>query len=180
MSVNTIQELFVEELRDIYHAEKQLVKALPKMARAATTPQLRDAIANHLEETKGQVERLDQVFEMLELGKRAKRCEAMEGLIEEGRTMIDEVKDPEVLDAGLIIGAQKVEHYEIAAYGSLVALAAQLGHRDAAEILKQTLEEEKTADRKLNELALTCVNQQAGSGGTATQAGGRGRRTAAA
>ena len=180
MTVNSIQDLFVEELRDIYHAEKQLVKALPRMAKAATTPELREAITNHLEETKGQVERLDQVFEMLELGKRAKRCEAMEGLIEEGRTMMEEVKDPEVLDAGLIIGAQKVEHYEIAAYGSLVALAGQLGHADAADVLKQTLEEEKTADRKLNELALSRVNQQAARGGEAAQGSGRGRGSSAA
>ena len=129
MSVSTIQELFIAELRDIYHAEKQLVKALPKMAKAAAHPQLKAAFTSHLEETKGQVERLEQVFE--------------------------------VLDVGMIVGAQKVEHYEIAGYGALVALATQLGHADAAKLLSQTLAEEKAADSKLNELALSVVNKDA-------------------
>lgn len=161
MPVTTVEELFINELRDIYHAEKQLVKALPKMAKAATHPQLKEAIEHHLEETRGQVERLEQVFDLLDLGKRSKRCEAMEGLIEEAREMMDEVKEPRVLDVGLIVGAQKVEHYEIAGYGALVMLADQLGHSDCADLLKQTLEEEKLADAKLSELALGGINAEA-------------------
>ena len=161
MSVSTIQELFVDELRDIYHAEKQLVKALPKMAKAAAHPQLKAAFTSHLEETKGQVERLEQVFELLDVAKRAKPCAAMEGLLEEAASMMEEVEDPQVLDVGMIVGAQKVEHYEIAGYGALVALATQLGHADAAKLLSQTLAEEKAADSKLNELALSVVNKDA-------------------
>ena len=161
MSVSTIQELFVEELRDIYHAEKQLVKALPKMAKAAAHPKLKEAFTSHLAETRGQVERLEEVFGLLDAGKRSKPCEAMEGLLEEARSMMEEVKDPQVLDVGMIVGAQKVEHYEIASYGSLVALATQLGHGDAAKLLSQTLAEEKAADSKLNELALSVVNKDA-------------------
>lgn len=161
MSVKTMQDLFVDELRDIYHAEKQLVKALPKMAKAAAHPQLKEAFTSHLDETKGQVERLDQVFELLDLGRRAKPCAAMEGLLEEAASMMEEIEDPQVLDVGMIVGAQKVEHYEIAGYGALVALAKQLGHADAAKLLSQTLAEEKAADSKLNELALSVVNKDA-------------------
>jgi ferritin-like metal-binding protein YciE len=164
MSVTTIQELFVEELRDIYFAEKQLVKALPKMARGAAHPELKAAFTRHLEETRGQVDRLEQVFELLDLSKRARRCEAMEGLLDESKTMMEEIKDPHVLDAGMIIGAQKVEHYEIAAYGALVALAIQLGHAKAVPLLRQTLEQEKAADHKLNELALGFINKDAAGG----------------
>jgi ferritin-like metal-binding protein YciE len=163
MSIKTMQDLFVNELRDIYHAEKQLVKALPKMAKAANANELRQAIESHLEETRGQVERLEQVFDMLELGRRAKPCEAMEGLIGEGEEVIEEVDDPEVRDAGLIVAAQKVEHYEIAGYGSLVTMAKQLGYKDAGNLLAQTLEEEKAADSKLNKLAMGGINQQAGA-----------------
>lgn len=163
MGVKTMQDLFVNELRDIYHAEKQLVKALPKMAKAASATELKQAIESHLEETRGQVERLEQVFDMLDLGKRAKPCEAMEGLISEGREVIEEVEDPEVRDAGLIVAAQKVEHYEIAGYGSLVAMAKQLGYKDAGNLLAQTLAEEKAADSKLNKLALGGINKQAGT-----------------
>ena len=178
MSVSTIQELFVDELRDIYHAEKQLVKALPKMAKAAAHPQLKAAFTSHLEETKGQVGRLEEVFELLDVAKRAKPCAAMEGLLEEAASMMEEVEDPQVLDVGMIVGAQKVEHYEIAGYGALVALATQLGHADAAKLLSQTLAEEKAADSKLNELALSVVNKDAaddegagrGAGGTRSQA----------
>ncbi len=165
MSVTTIQELFVGELRDIYHAEKQLVKALPKMAKAAAHPQLKAAFTTHLEETKGQVGRLEQVFELLDVTKRAKPCAAMEGLLEEAASMMEEVEDPQVLDAGMIIGAQKVEHYEIAGYGALVALATQLGHTDVAELLSETLAEEKATDSKLNELALGVVNRDAADDG---------------
>jgi ferritin-like metal-binding protein YciE len=162
VSIKTIQDLFIDELRDIYHAEKQLVQALPKMARAATHPQLKQAFEAHLEETRGQVDRLDQVFESLDLAKRAKKCEAMEGLIEEARAVMEEVEDENVLDVGMIINAQKVEHYEIAGYGSLVALARQLGHADVAKLLQATLQEEKAADEKLNQIALIAAIPDAG------------------
>lgn len=183
MAVKTVQDLFVDELRDIYSAEKQLTKALPKMAKAATSPELRQAFEMHLEETRGQVDRLDQVFEQLDLPKRAKKCEAMEGLIEEAKSGMEEIENPNVLDIGMIINAQKVEHYEIAGYGSLVALAHQLGHAEAATLLEETLEEEKAADQKLGEIAQT-VNALAGessqedssteterTGGTASRSG---------
>jgi ferritin-like metal-binding protein YciE len=163
MSVKTMQDLFVNELRDIYHAEKQLVKALPKMAKAANSNELKQAIESHLEETRGQVERLEQVFESLDVAKRAKPCEAMEGLVSEGKEIIEEVDDPEVRDAGLIVAAQKVEHYEIASYGSLIAMAKQLGYGDAGTLLAQTLAEEKAADQKLSKLALSGINKKAGT-----------------
>jgi len=158
MAVTTMQELFVEELRDIYHAEKQLVKALPKMAKAANDDELKNAIQLHLEETRGQVERLEQVFESIDVAKRGKTCEAMEGLLEEAQEMMKDVLDPEVRDAAMITAAQKVEHYEIASYGSLAALARQLGHGDAADLLAQTLGEEKAADEKLSKIALGRIN----------------------
>jgi ferritin-like metal-binding protein YciE len=163
MAVKTVQDLFVDELRDIYSAEKQLTKALPKMAKSAGHPELKQAFELHLEQTRGQVERLDQVFEQLDMPKRAKKCEAMEGLIEEARSTMEEIEDPRVLDVGMIINAQKVEHYEIAGYGSLVALARQLGHDEAVSLLEQTLEEEKQTDQKLNQIAQV-VNAAAGEG----------------
>ena len=162
MPVKSMQDLFVEELRDIYHAEKQITRALPKMAKAATTPELKQAFELHLEQTRGQIERLDQVFEQLDLPKRAKKCEAMEGLLEEARAAMEEIEDATVLDVGMIINAQKVEHYEIAGYGSLVALAKQLGHGEAAQLLDETLAEEKETDRKLNAVALTVASAGAG------------------
>ena len=162
MPVKSMHDLFVEELRDIYHAEKQITRALPKMAKAATTPELKQAFELHLEQTRGQIERLDQVFEQLDLPKRAKKCEAMEGLLEEARAAMEEIEDATVLDVGMIINAQKVEHYEIAGYGSLVALAKQLGHDEVAHLLDETLAEEKETDRKLNEVALTVANAGAG------------------
>jgi ferritin-like metal-binding protein YciE len=161
MAVKSVQDLLVDELRDIYHAEKQLVKALPKMVKAAKSDELRQAFDHHLEETRGQVERLEMVFDQLEVPARAKRCEAMAGLIEEAQEMMDEIKTPEILDAALIAAAQKVEHYEIASYGSVHALAEALGHGEAAKLLNQTLEEEKAADQKLNQIALSDVNQTA-------------------
>ena len=130
---------------------------------AADSEPLRQAFESHLEQTRGQIERLDQVFEQLDLPKRAKKCEAMEGLIEEARSHMDEIDDGALLDVGMIICAQKVEHYEIAGYGSLVALAGQLGHGDAVSLLEQTLSEEKQADQKLTELAMS-VNAEAGDG----------------
>ena len=161
MTIKTTRELLIDELRDIYHAEKQLVKALPKMAKASKAPKLRQAFESHLEETKGQVERLDQVFEKLDTRSSGKRCEAMEGLIEEAKEMMEDIKTPEVLDVALIMGAQKVEHYEIASYGSVCALAEALGQNDVKQLLEQTLNEEKAADQKLNQLALSEVNKSA-------------------
>ena len=161
MAVKSVNDLLLDELRDIYHAEKQLVKALPKMAKKAKSDELRQAFEHHLEETKGQVERLDQVFQQLDARSSGKRCEAMEGLIEEAKEMMDDVTTPEVLDAAMITAAQKVEHYEIASYGSVCALAEALGHKDAARLLEETLNEEKAADQKLNQIALSGVNQAA-------------------
>lgn len=161
MAIKSLQDLFVDELRDIYHAEKQLTKALPKMAKAASSDQLKQAFESHLEETRGQIERLEQIFDELDLRKRGKPCEAMEGLIEEGKEIMEETKEPEVLDAALIVAAQKVEHYEISSYGSLKALAETLGHTKAAKLLGETLKEESSADEKLNKLAVGDVNKRA-------------------
>lgn len=176
MSVKTVQDLFVNELRDIYHAEKQILKALPKMARSAQHPELKQAFEAHLEETRGQVERLEQVFDQLDLAKRGKPCQAMEGLIEEAKEHMGEIEDKSVLDVGMIISAQKVEHYEIAGYGSLVALARQLGQDEVAQLLEQTLEEEKATDQKLSQIALNVANKDAQSGG----GGGGGGKSRAA
>ena len=150
MTVKSVHDLLVNELRDIYDAEKQLVKALPKMAKAASSEQLRQAFQEHLEETRTQVQRLEQVFEGLATRSRGKSCEAMRGLVQEASETMEEVKNPQVLDAALIAGAQKVEHYEIAAYGSVRALAEACGHQMVAQLLDETLEEEKGADQKLN------------------------------
>jgi ferritin-like metal-binding protein YciE len=161
MAVKSVKDLLVDELRDLYHAEKQLVRALPKMAKKVKSDELRQAFELHLEETKGQVERLDQVFQQLDARASGKRCEAMEGLIEEAKEMMDEITTPEVLDAAMIAAAQKVEHYEIASYGSVCALAEALGQNEAAKLLEETLNEEKATDQKLNQIALTSVNQTA-------------------
>lgn len=161
MAVKTVQDLLLDELRDIYHAEKQLLKALPKMAKAARSQHLRAAFEHHLEETNGQIERLEQVFDRLDARTRGKRCEAMEGLIEEAKEMMDEIRTPEVLDAALITAAQKVEHYEIASYGSVCALAEALGQKEVARLLNESLEQEKSADQKLNQIALSEVNEMA-------------------
>ena len=161
MPVKTTHDLLVEELRDLYHAEKQLQKALPKMAKASSSNKLRQAFEHHLEQTNGQVERLEQVFEKLDTRSRGKRCEAMEGLVEEAKEMMEEIKTPEVLDVALIAGAQKVEHYEIAAYGSARALAEAMGHKEVAQLLDDTLAEEKQTDELLNQLALSEVNKRA-------------------
>src|SRR5688572_20885221 len=168
MPVKSVQDLFVQELRDIYHAERQITKALPRMAKAAHSPELKQAFELHLEQTRGQIERLDQVFEQLDTAKRAKKCEAMEGLLEEGRSTMEEIEDKNVLDVGMIINAQKVEHYEIAGYGSLVALAKQLGQNQIASLLDQTLKEEKETDQTLNRIALSVANPAA-SGARAGQ-----------
>ena len=161
MALKSVHDLLIDELRDIYHAERQLVKALPKMAKAASSGELRQAFEHHLEETNGHVERLEQVFDQLGKGARGRRCEAMQGLIEEAQELIDEITTPEVLDVALITAAQKVEHYEISAYGSASALAESLGQKEVARLLDQTLDEEKQADQKLNQIAISEVNRKA-------------------
>jgi ferritin-like metal-binding protein YciE len=154
-----LRELFIEELRDIYWAEKHLTKALPKMMKASTSEELATAFEDHLAVTEKQIERVEQVFEMLEMTPRAKKCEAMEGLVKEAQNVMEELpKGSAVIDAGLIIGGQKVEHYEIAAYGSLVQLAKTMGENEIADLLQQTLDEEKQADRLLTELAVSGIN----------------------
>jgi len=161
IAVKTLEELFVHQLSDIYSAEKQLTKALPRLARAAAAEELSAAFEAHLEETRGQVERIDQVVELLGIRLKRIKCAAMEGLVEEGKEVIDSVEEGPLRDAALIGGAQKVEHYEIAAYGTLCALARQLGYRDALPLLEATLEEEKATDRKLTLLAEGGGNQRA-------------------
>ncbi|HWJ29236.1 MAG TPA: ferritin-like domain-containing protein [Flavisolibacter sp.] len=157
-----LNELFVDELKDIYWAEKHLTKALPKMKKAATSQELANAFDQHLTVTQNQVERLEQVFEMLDMAARAKKCDAMEGLVREAQELIEELpKGSAVIDAGLIIAAQKVEHYEIAAYGSLVQLAKTMGENEIADLLQQTLDEEKQADQLLTELAVSGINMSA-------------------
>ncbi len=151
--LKSLEELFIEQIRDLYHAEHQLIKALPKMARAASTPELKQGFEEHLEQTRGHAERLEQIFSQLGIKARGKRCEAMEGLVAEGQELIAEEADPAVKDAGLIAAAQKVEHYEIAGYGCVRTWARQLGHEEAADLLQQTLDEEEETDQKLTELA---------------------------
>jgi ferritin-like metal-binding protein YciE len=154
-----LKELFIEELKDIYWAEKHLTKALPKMMKGSTTEELASAFENHLGETEDQIARLEEVFELLDIPARAKKCEAMEGLVREGQSVMEDTpKGTSVRDAALIISAQKIEHYEIAAYGSLVQLAKTMGYTDISEILEETLEEEKNADQLLTELAVSGIN----------------------
>lgn len=160
MSLNSLEDAFLDELRDVLSAEKQLVKALPKMAKGAANDQLRLAIESHLEETKGHVERVETAFESLDHKPRAKKCEAMEGLLKEATSILEEDAAPEVLDALIIAAAQKVEHYEIATYGTLCAWAEVLGQSAALKLLKQNLAEEEAADEKLTELSKE-INQAA-------------------
>ncbi|WP_448101596.1 YciE/YciF ferroxidase family protein [Luteibacter jiangsuensis] len=161
MAVKTIEDLFIHELSDIYSAEKQLTKALPRLARAAEAPELKQAFEIHLEETQGQVERIDQIVEALGIHLKRMKCAAMEGLVEEGKEVIDEIPAGPLRDAALIGGAQKVEHYEIASYGTLSAIAKQLGYKDAIPLLQATLKEEKATDEKLTILAEQAGNQRA-------------------
>src|SRR5215472_1724249 len=156
----TMQELFLDELRDLYDAEKQLTKALPEMADAASTEELRSAFEDHLEQTRGHVQRLEQIFEELGEKSSGKKCAAMAGLIKEGNEVVDESDESVVRDAGLIAAAQKAEHYEMSGYGSARTHAQLLGNKRAATLLKETLDEEKAADAKLNEIAMTLINQQ--------------------
>ncbi len=157
----TLHDAFIEELRDTYDAERQLTKALSKLAKAATNPQLRDAFESHLEETRGQVDRLEQVFASLDEKVRGKHCEGIAGIIVEGKSIMEEDFDEVTMDACLIAAGQRAEHYEMAAYGTLVAWARAMGHDEAATLLQETLDEEKAADEKLSELAEGGINQDA-------------------
>ena len=161
MKLKSLEDLLVDELKDLYSAENQLVKALPKMAKAASSPELRQGFTEHLEQTRGHVERLVQICEHLGVTPKGKKCVAMEGLIEEGKELIEEDADPSVLDAGLIAAAQKVEHYEIASYGTVRTWAEQLGLQEAVRLLEATLQEEKATDEKLTGLAKKSVNREA-------------------
>jgi ferritin-like metal-binding protein YciE len=161
MSVKTLNDLFVETLKDLYYVEKKLVKALPKMAEKATSPELKQAMGDHLEETETHVKRLEQVFELLDQRATAKTCEALEGLLKEAEEVTGEIDDEQTLDAAIISSAQTVEHYEIARYGTLACWAAEIGNTEVAELLEQTLEEEKSADEKLSMIAEDQINQRA-------------------
>jgi ferritin-like metal-binding protein YciE len=181
----TLHDAFLDELRDAYDAEKQLVKALPKMAKAATSAVLRDAFETHLQETRGHVERLEQVMEGLGEKPRGKHCDGIEGIIEEGKSVMEEDFDETTMDACLIASGQRAEHYEIAAYGTMVAWAKAMGHTDAAELLQETLDEEKAADEKLTSLAEAGINQEAADAahsdeeeaGMGSKSGGKAART---
>ena len=157
----TLHDAFIDELRDTYDAEKQLTKALPKLAKAATNAKLQAAFETHLKETQGQIARLEQVFESLDEKVRGKHCDGIAGIIEEGKSIMEEDFDETTMDACLIAAGQRAEHYEIAAYGTLVAWAQAMGHTEAATLLQQTLDEEKAADKKLSGLAEGGINQGA-------------------
>ena len=160
---NGLRKLFEDELKDIYWAEKALTKALPKMAKKATSPELVDAINNHLQETENQVSRLEEVFESIGMKAAAKKCEAMEGLLKEADEIVGEAEEGAVRDSAIISAAQKVEHYEIASYGTLCAFAKTLGEEEAASLLEETLNEEKMADETLTEIAEASINMEAAS-----------------
>ncbi len=165
MKINTLQDLYIEELRDLHNAETQLVKALPKVAAAANSDELRTAFEDHLEQTREHVERLNQIFESLGESPKGKKCKAMEGLIEEANDTMDEEIAEHVLDAALIAAAQRVEHYEIAVYGTLATFAKLLGREEDADLLGQTLDEEKEADETLTDIAESTINVEAEQGG---------------
>jgi ferritin-like metal-binding protein YciE len=194
--VGTLHDAFIYELRDTYDAERQLTKALTKLAKAARSSQLKEAFESHLEETQGQIERLEQVFESLDERVRGKHCDGIAGIIEEGKSIMEEDLDDDAMDACLIAAGQRAEHYEMAAYGTLVAWARAMGHSEAADLLQETLEEEKAADQKLSSLAEGGINQSAaetahpggngagddetatvGAGGGAKRGSSRGRAT---
>jgi ferritin-like metal-binding protein YciE len=161
MKLDTLKTLYVNELRDLYNAEQQLVKALPKMAKAASSEELQDAFEKHLEQTKTHVERLEEVFEEIGEKPKGKTCKAMKGLIDEGSEILQQDGDESVIDAGIIVAAQKVEHYEIAAYGSVRTFAQLLGKDNSADILQSTLDEESETNELLNKLAEDIVNPEA-------------------
>jgi len=161
MKLDTLEKLYVDELRDIYNAENQLLKALPKMAKGASSPDLKNAFEMHLRQTESHVERLEQIFADLDESPKGKTCHGMKGLIEEGSEILKEDGEESVLDAGIIVAAQKVEHYEMAAYGSARTFARLLGQEKAAELLQSTLDEESETNESLNQLAENMVNPEA-------------------
>lgn len=161
MALDSLHDLYVDELKDLYSAENQILKALPRMAKTATAPELKAAFTEHLEVTRGQVERLDRIFAELGVTPKGKKCKAMEGLLEEGKEVMAEDGEPAVIDAALIAAAQRVEHYEIAGYGCVRTFANHLGYADAAALLQETLDEEGEADKALTELAETAINVEA-------------------
>lgn len=165
MSLDSLEKLFLEELKDVYNGEKQILRALPRMAKAAESPQLEQAFTQHLKETQGQVQRLERIFKELGQPARGKKCKGMEGLMEEGKEVLEEEGEPAVIDAALIASAQRVEHYEIAAYGCLRTYASLLGYSAAERLLQQTLEEEEAADQKLSKLGESGINQAAARAG---------------
>jgi ferritin-like metal-binding protein YciE len=166
MQMEDLQDLFVEELRDLYNAENQLIKALPRMAKAASSDELKGAFEQHLEQTRTHAERIEQICQRLGAKPKGKKCKGMEGLIEEGKEMMKEAED-EVLDAALISAAQRVEHYEIAGYGTVRAYAKLLGDEESARILQQTLDEEGQTDKLLTQLAESSINVDAAQGSQA-------------
>jgi ferritin-like metal-binding protein YciE len=164
MKMKTLNDLFIHEIKDLYSAEKQLAKALPKMAKAATNEDLQQAFESHLQETEEQIARLEQIMGQFDIPTRVPKCKAMEGLIEEGKEVLEEDMEDDVRDAALICAAQRVEHYEIAGYGCARTFAELLGHNEAQEILQQTLDEEKATDEKLTQIAMQHVNTEAVGG----------------
>jgi ferritin-like metal-binding protein YciE len=161
MAAPTLHDAFVDELRDVYDGEKQLTKALAKMAKAAAAPELKEAFETHLEETREQIERLDRVFEAIEEKPRGKHCDGIAGIIDEGKAILEEDFDEATLDACLIAAGQRAEHYEMAAYGTLIAWAQAMGHAEVIDVLQEILDEEKAADEKLSALAEGGINEQA-------------------
>ncbi len=163
MEFNKLEDLYIHELKDLYNAERQIVNTLPKMAQAASSSELENAFKQHLEQTKRQIERLEKIFKMCNISADSKECKGIKGIIEEGEELIKNKEniDPDVLDAGLISGAQKVEHYEMAGYGTVRTFAEFLGQDEAANLLQQTLDEEKQTDKKLTELAENMINVHA-------------------
>ena len=169
MSLDSLEKLFLEELKDVYNAEKQILRALPRMAKAAESPGLGQAFTQHLKETQGQVQRLERIFKELGQTARGKKCKGMEGLLEEGKEVLEQEGEPAVIDAALIASAQRVEHYEIAAYGCLRTYASLLGYSEAERLLRQTLKEEEAADEKLSQLGESGINEAAAMAGAALE-----------
>jgi ferritin-like metal-binding protein YciE len=180
MKVNSLQELYTEQLRDLYDAENQIIKALPEMIDAATSPDLKDALNEHLQITKTQATRLEQIFEQMGEKAKGETCKGMKGVIQEGSDLVDEIEDDDTRDAGIIAAAQRVEHYEMAGYGTARNYASLLGEDDSAQLLQQTLDEEKEADQKLTSLAEDInVSAEAGEGAETTGTTGKRTRTTA-
>ncbi len=176
MKLASLQDLLVDELRDLYNAENQILKALPKMARTATSPELETAFVDHRTQTEGHVERLEEIFSEIGANPKGKTCKGMKGLIEEGKEVMEEEADPSVMDAALIAAAQRVEHYEIAGYGCVRTYAEVLGHTNIARLLQETLHEEEAADKKLSQLAESLINVEAAQGAETEVQSPRGSR----